>query len=284
MTRLLKWVCIGIDWAVGLLLLFAGTAKAMYPAAFSDLLAFRLTWYPHILAMPSTVLLIALELGLGLALLSRSRLLLVRRLVLALFCFFFLFLGLLIYKGAASICGCYGNLVPMDPRTTVMLDTVVILALLFLESKGRPELPGRWHFKRMVFIAVPVLMCIFVSFLTPWFDPFLVKIKPGFEMKNLPTAAPFSLNLPKQKRLVVIAEQVPPPGVLARLNKHYSDHELVLLKPDGEGEPGREVMLSGVLLPEIGRDFYHQLPTVFRLENRIVLEVWYGAYPDPIQP
>ena len=121
---------------VGLLFIFSGLIKANDPLG----LAYKMQEYfdlwnlsaldPHSLWM--SILMIAFEIIAGVALLLGWKMRLFSWLLLLLILFFTFLTGYAYFSGKFTNCGCFGDCIPITPKTSFLKDVALTLLILFL--------------------------------------------------------------------------------------------------------------------------------------------------------
>ncbi len=159
---------------VGILFIFSGLVKANDPLGLSyKMKEFFEIWnqgleqgsfflknilinlfqFFHDHSLSLSVFIIAFEIITGVALLLGWRMRIFSWLLLLLILFFTFLTGYAFYSGKFTNCGCFGDCLPISPKTSFLKDIALILLIVFLfacRKSIRPYFSGRTNFGIMV--------------------------------------------------------------------------------------------------------------------------------------
>lgn len=149
---------------VGLLFIFSGLIKANDPLG----LAYKMQEYfdlwnltaldPHSLWL--SVVMIAFEIIAGVALLLGWQMRLFSWLLLLLILFFTFLTGYAYYSGKFTNCGCFGDCIPITPKTSFLKDVALTLMILFLFA-NRKKIQPIFSNKATIVSMIAVTLFIF---------------------------------------------------------------------------------------------------------------------------
>jgi uncharacterized membrane protein YphA (DoxX/SURF4 family) len=163
---------------VGVLFIFSGVVKAIDPLGLSykmkeffeiwnsgleygsfflkDVLI-NLFQFLHDHSLSLSVFMIAFEILAGVALLLGWRMKVFSWLLLLLILFFTFLTGYAFYSGKFTNCGCFGDCIPITPKTSFFKDIALTLMIIFLfkyRKNIRPYFPGNTNFGIMTAVTV----------------------------------------------------------------------------------------------------------------------------------
>jgi len=188
----------------------------------------------------------------------------------------YLILGML--GGWAHECGCYGTAVVMKPQWTIIQDGILVLVLTLLDRTKTEISASPYTSLRFGLVLSAAALVTAMASQSPFLDRFLVRLRPGLEMPNLPTVAIEAAN-DDRTRLAILMDEMPKTSELTEIKGLYPNHELVLITTREMSHttddsftvvPGKKAILPF---------YYHHLPTAFIVVDSIVTEVWYGSLP-----
>lgn len=159
-----------IQGIVGVLFIFSGLIKANDPLGLSyKMKEFFEIWnqelekgsffakdiminffqFCHDHSLSLSVFMIAFEIIAGVAVLLGWRMKIFSWLLLLLTLFFTFLTGYAFYSGKFTNCGCFGDCIPLQPKTSFMKDIILTLLIIFLFANRRkiqPQLSGKTNF------------------------------------------------------------------------------------------------------------------------------------------
>lgn len=271
------WVSEILHLLVGSVFLASGMTKGANLSGFVFLLErFELFAPWHV--WPMAVALCAGELVLGSMLVSGYFRAAARVLTASLLTVFVIFLIVGMLGGWAHECSCYGTAVVLKPHWTVIQDGVLVLVLTVLHRSSRTTRPKPYASMRFGLVLGAAVLVALMASRSPFLDRFLVRLRPGLDMPNLPSIAREAGNLGRT-RLAVVTDDMPSAAQLSALASAFPDHELVVLTTD---DPPPAPLPSVTVIrgkASILPLYVHHLPTAFTVVNGVVQRVWYGRLP-----
>src|SRR5437773_2939777 len=156
---LMKHVVNVVRFIVGILFIFSGLVKANDPMGLrykmeeffdlwnEDLAKTSFSFLNHFLqflrdhSLALSVLMIAFEIIAGVALLLGWRMKIFSWLLLLLTIFFTFLTGYALYSGKFTNCGCFGDCIPLSPKTSFLKDIVLTLLIIYLFINRRKITP-----------------------------------------------------------------------------------------------------------------------------------------------
>lgn len=275
---LTRWIVLVSDGLIGLAMVLAGVFKGWHVQAFVDHLSRFQMWLPQPRVL--AILIMVLEWVLGVALIVGFQRKWARRSLACLLAVFAVVVTLAGIFGWTSVCSCYGQLVQIPPHVTVLMDTVLILFLAASDHlSGTLEHPPRnamRHGPGFGIGLVLVLALTWVGAHSSYVDPWVLRLRPGFVMPQMPAFGERAPN-GNMNRLGVFTGDGIGQATLRDLARRFPQHEMVLIDTEGDLElsgwtvlPGRRDILSY---------YYRHLPTAFVVEDQVVKSVWYGHLP-----
>ena len=140
-----------VRWGVGLLFIFSGLIKANDPLGLSyKMQEFFDVWGLSFLSdytLGLSLIMNVLEIVTGVALLIKYPYQQTLWLLLALIIFFSFLTGYALFSGKIKTCGCFGDCIPLTPKTSFIKDIVLLLSiiiLLFNHKKVKTSLHKAW--------------------------------------------------------------------------------------------------------------------------------------------
>jgi uncharacterized membrane protein YphA (DoxX/SURF4 family) len=154
---------------VGLLFIFSGLVKANDPLG----LAYKMEEYFELwnlaalnsIALWLSIIVIAFEIIAGVALLLGWQMRLFSWLLLLLIIFFTFLTGYAYFSGKFTNCGCFGDCIPITPKTSFLKDVVLTVLILFLFANRKNIRPVA---SKMATLLAMLLATIF-SFAVQWY-------------------------------------------------------------------------------------------------------------------
>lgn len=132
MQQFLKWV----RWIVGLLFIFSGIIKANDPLGLSyKMQEFFDVWgmsFANDYTLVLSLIMNTLEIVTGIALIIKYPYKQTLWVLLSLILFFSFLTGYALFSGKIKTCGCFGDCIPLTPRTSFIKDIVLLIAILLL--------------------------------------------------------------------------------------------------------------------------------------------------------
>lgn len=227
--------------------------------------------------VPLAALLFWLELTLGAMLISGFRLKVARRMSQALLLAFLGFLGFLAWGGTPKPCGCFGALITLNPILMATLDAALYAMLVAIEPFPVPRNSGAYKTAFLATLAL-LLTASIVGSRSSWFDPLVLRLRPGFTMTSLPSLTEFSKTV--DRNLVVILSEVPPSKAqLDDIQSRFADSQILIIDVNGEMDHEFHGYRIIPAKTQIVSYYVHRTPTSFRIENGTVSRVWYGRLP-----
>lgn len=158
------WLPLAAAWFVGLVLIVSAVAKMASLGAFELYVVQQQLLPTRVMAAYAVRLLLAAELFLGLAFFGRAWL---RRLTLpataAMLLGFSFYLAYLAFiKKDSGSCHCFGDLISMSPRESLLKNLVLLALVAYLYRRTRAWVPGSWRVPAVV--AAASLLVIGVAF------------------------------------------------------------------------------------------------------------------------
>src|SRR6185437_8743003 len=146
---------------VGVLFIFSGLVKANDPLGLSYKMqeffeVWNFHWLDH-LTLAFSILMIVFEIVAGVAILLGWRIRVFSWLLLLLILFFTFLTGYAFYSGKFTNCGCFGDCIPITPKTSFLKDialTVLIIFLFKYRKNIRPYFSGNTNFGIMTAVTV----------------------------------------------------------------------------------------------------------------------------------
>ena len=137
-----------LRWSVGILFIFSGLIKANDPLGLSyKMQEFFDVWgigfVSDLVTMSFAVLMNVLEIVAGIALLIKFPYKQTLWLLLGLILFFSFLTGYALFSGKIKTCGCFGDCIPLTPKTSFIKDLfllVAIVILLFYQKKVKTKM------------------------------------------------------------------------------------------------------------------------------------------------
>lgn len=268
------WFRMGVAVLTGFIFLFAAFTKLGHPDAFIQ----ALQHYPFVVRGSEAYLtygLALIEMVVGCGLFLGPFFSFFRKVALALLMVFILSLVSTLFGQIRIECGCFGPLFSPQPELMVVQDAVLFFLLMMIGNK-----PVRQHPTYVQLITGLVFFAVLVGVgrVSPSLDPLFVKLRPGYEMKSLPSLDHEAGNNGKT-RLVVISDRELPRQDMQTLALAFPDYEPVLVtvgdSPIQVGPEWTVIKAKPNLIPFLTR----HLPTVFMVEEDKVHAVWYGKLP-----
>ena len=140
-----------IRWSVGLLFIFSGLIKANDPIGLSyKMQEFFEVWGMTFLndyTLALSLIMNTLEIVAGVALLIKFPYKQTLWLLLVLIIFFTFLTGYALFSGKIKTCGCFGDCIPLTPKTSFIKDILLficIVILLFTQKKVKTNLHPGW--------------------------------------------------------------------------------------------------------------------------------------------
>lgn len=244
---------------VGLLFIFSGLIKANDPLGLSyKMQEFFDLWNMHSLnryTLTMSVLMNAFEIIAGFALLVGWRIRLFSWLLLLLIVFFTFLTGYAYFSGKFKNCGCFGDCIPITPKTSFLKDVALTILIGFLFWKQRYIRPVFSHRGSVVAMALVTLFSFGIQWYTlnylPVFDclPYKKNNNISEQMKMPVNAIPDSTVITfvyekDGKRLEFTADRFP-----ADFNESYkfiSRYDKVVRPGKNNEPPIKGFNLSGI--------------------------------------
>ena len=137
-----------LRWSVGLLFIFSGLIKANDPLGLSyKMQEFFDVWGVQFLTdytLGFALVMNTLEIVAGIALIVQFPYKQTLWLLLGLIVFFTFLTGYALFSGKIKTCGCFGDCIPLTPKTSFIKDIVLFIAiviLLFNQKKNKTTIP-----------------------------------------------------------------------------------------------------------------------------------------------
>ena len=125
-----------LRWSVGILFIFSGLIKANDPLGLSyKMQEFFDVWGVQFLAdytLGFALVMNTLEIVAGIALLIQFPYKQTLWLLLGLIVFFTFLTGYALFSGKIKTCGCFGDCIPLTPKTSFIKDIVLLVSILIL--------------------------------------------------------------------------------------------------------------------------------------------------------
>jgi hypothetical protein len=299
------WLGLAGGLALGLVLLVAAGAKALDPRTFGEGLA-ALGWTGPMPAVVAAVAALAVETLIGALLVANLRRVPVLLAATALVAFFLFVTGREAWRaahgdeGAASACGCFGNLVDRTPAEAFRQDLLMLVPALALAWLGRPGATGSVRARSAGAGAAALAVAGFAA-VAPGLplDRWATRLSPGVEIASLCAGrgaarvclAGLAPELAAGRHLVLIVDAAdpgfealarelnararagtePPVAVLAELAPERSQELFWTVAPAFELHDVPRALL---------RPLYRTLPRSFLVEGGRVTATWTGLPGD----
>ena len=261
---------------VGVLFIFSGLIKANDPLglsykmqeffeAWNDSLSKSSFFLNHALinffdflhdhSLALAVIMIALEIIAGAALILAWQMRFFSRFLLLLIVFFTFLTGYALLSGKFKNCGCFGDCIPITPKTSFLKDVALTILICFLFWQRKKILP--FFSKRFDFLAM--IAVIIFSFAVQWYMltylpvldclPFKVGNNISEQMKMPADAVPDSTEITfvynKQGKEVEFNAENFPADFSDSLYKFISRHDKIIRKGKNNEPPIKGFTLSG---------------------------------------
>jgi len=140
-----------LRWAVGLLFIFSGLIKANDPLGLSyKMQEFFDVWglaYFSDYTLGLSLIMNVLEIVTGVALLVKYPYKQTLWILLSLILFFSFLTGYALFSGKIKTCGCFGDCIPLTPKTSFIKDIILLIAIVILlinHKKVKPSIHKAW--------------------------------------------------------------------------------------------------------------------------------------------
>jgi uncharacterized membrane protein YphA (DoxX/SURF4 family) len=144
-----------LRWSVGLLFIFSGLIKANDPLGLSyKMQEFFDVWGLAFLTdytLPFAILMNVLEIVSGIALIIQFPYKQTLWLLLGLIVFFTGLTGYALFSGKIKTCGCFGDCIPLTPKTSFIKDLILLLSIVILLF-NRKKIKAKMHAGLGIFI------------------------------------------------------------------------------------------------------------------------------------